>query len=226
MDELRYTLITDGKSDQVLVPILTWLLKEHQVDLPIQPSWADLSRLPYPPKGLTKRIKWALELYPCDLLFVHRDAEKESCDFRVAEINKNLRGVSPTVSIPVVCVVPVRMHEAWLLFDEKALRTAAGNPSGKDPLQLPAMNSIESMLDPKQKLYDLLKAVSGLRGRRLARLQESDHARRVVDYIDDFTPLRALPAFRVLESEIERIVTIHGWCLDSHSDTKRVTGLT
>ena len=27
-------------------------------------------------------------------------------------------------------VIPVRMREAWLLFDETAIRKAAGNPSG------------------------------------------------------------------------------------------------
>ena len=29
------------------------------------------------PRGLSERIRAAVELYPCDLLFIHRDAEGE-----------------------------------------------------------------------------------------------------------------------------------------------------
>jgi len=28
MDEVRYTLISDGPSDRALIPILTWVLRE------------------------------------------------------------------------------------------------------------------------------------------------------------------------------------------------------
>ena len=124
MRELRYTLVSDGSSDRALLPILTWLLDEHRVRCPIQAEWADLRRLPSPPKNLAPRIEKSLELYPCDLLFVHRDAENRSYDQRRAEID----GVLATIGLtnpPSVCVVPVRMLEAWLLFDEAALRRAS-----------------------------------------------------------------------------------------------------
>jgi hypothetical protein len=56
MDEIRYTLITDGSSDRTLIPILTWVLREKgEVDR-IQPEWADLRRLPRPPQNLGERI--------------------------------------------------------------------------------------------------------------------------------------------------------------------------
>jgi hypothetical protein len=43
--------------------------------------------------------------------------------------------------MPVVCVVPVRMMEAWLLIDEMAIRRVAGNPNGRIPIELPVLNN-------------------------------------------------------------------------------------
>jgi len=140
MNELRYTLLTDGSADQALMPILTWLLKQNGVKRAIQPAWADLRQLPRPPKPLHERIAVSMELYPCDLLFVHRDAEKIPLDNRVSEIQQALSRASTRskdLVPPTVCVVPVRMQEAWLLFDETALRKAAGNPNGTQKLNLP-----------------------------------------------------------------------------------------
>ncbi|MHC5830744.1 MAG: hypothetical protein ACYT04_86055, partial [Nostoc sp.] len=108
-------------------------------DCAIQSNWADLRRLPKPPKKLLPRIINSLELYPCNLLFIHRDAEREPREKRITEILEALQeAVKKSVVVPPhVCVIPVRMQEAWLLFDEAALRKAAGNPSGRQPLQLP-----------------------------------------------------------------------------------------
>lgn len=77
MKELCYTLLCDGSSDKALLSILTWLLQENQVECAIQPQWADLKRLPKRPAALSDKIKNAIDLAPCNILFVHRDAEKE-----------------------------------------------------------------------------------------------------------------------------------------------------
>lgn len=77
---LRLTLVSDGSSDRALLPMIRWLLRRAGVDVPIQDSWADLGRLRNPPKTPTDKIKRSLELYPCDLLFVHRDTEGEPVD--------------------------------------------------------------------------------------------------------------------------------------------------
>lgn len=123
MKELRYTLLSDGSSDRALIPLLTWLLRTHRVECAIQPKWADLRRVPKPPKKLSERIRLSLALYPCDLLFIHRDAEKEPHEVRVAEIQEAISQAVKSVRVPpAVCAVPVRMQQAWLLFDEAALR--------------------------------------------------------------------------------------------------------
>ncbi len=53
MNEFTYTLITDGSSDRALEPILTWLLRQFlKENVAIQSEWADLRRVPNPPKKL------------------------------------------------------------------------------------------------------------------------------------------------------------------------------
>lgn len=212
MTELRYTLLSDGRSDRALIPLLTWLLREHGVGRAIQPEWADLWRLPVKPRGLEERIVRSVELYPCDLLFVHRDAEREPHSFRVTEIQDAIEAARQANEVPsVVCVVPVRMQEAWLLFDQAAIRRAAGNPNGRQVLQLPELNRLESVPDPKNELYKLLRKASGLKGRRLAHLVASSRAIQVSSFITNFAPLRSLPAFSSLEDELRRVIREQGW---------------
>ena len=203
MRELRFTLVADGSSDRALLPIFIWLLREHFGRIPIQPEFADLRRLPNPPRELFERIAKSVELYPCDLLFVHRDAEREPIESRVAEIREAL-GRCALDKRPVVCVVPVRMQEAWLLIDECALRKAAGNPRGRQRLDIPEPKKLEDLPDPKQILHDLLREASGFRGRRLKGFirDVGSHVHRVAEQIDDFSVLRELTAFRRVECQV------------------------
>lgn len=211
---LRYTLVADGTSDRALIPIITWALRQHGVRWAIQPEWADLSRVPRRPRGLTERLREALNLYPCELLCIHRDAEREQPVSRRDEIATAIEAVAVTGSIvpPAVCIIPVRMQEAWLLFDEAAIRSAAGNPNGRQPLELPQLARIEQVPDPKEMLRGLLRQASGLSRRRLERLDDWPH--RVADFIDDFTPLRTLAAFQAFETELGQIIAAQGWARD------------
>ena len=212
MMDVRYTLVSDGSSDRALLPILTWLLQQQLPRHAVQPTWAELRRLPQPPRTPAARIAQSVELYPCDVLFVHRDAEGEARLTRVEEIMSAVSQAGPTLSIPpVVCVVPVRMQEAWLLFDEQALREAAGNPNGRQPLQLPRVRDLEGIRDPKQSLDELLREASGLSGRRRKKFQTAAHAHRVAELIADFSPLRGLEAFAALEADIRRVIQDQGW---------------
>jgi len=91
MNQLRYTLISDGSSDRMLLPVLDWLLMQHSEEVFV-PQWADLARLPRPPKGLRERLQVGLNQYPCELLFVHRDAEEKTWFVRRDEIQAALKG--------------------------------------------------------------------------------------------------------------------------------------
>ncbi|HLP87267.1 MAG TPA: hypothetical protein VK184_01510 [Nostocaceae cyanobacterium] len=220
MKEIQYTFLSDGSSDKALMDILTWLLRENQVNYGIKSQWADLRRLRQPPKILSERIIKSIELYPCDLLFIHRDAETETYQKREAEIQASLAEAikESVITPPVICVIPIRMQEAWLLFDEKALRNAAGNPNGKQPLEIPHINILEKLPDPKNKLHELLCLASGLKGRRLSKFSSEEvhkSVHRVAELIDDFSPLRVLSAFQKLEAAVKIVIQENGWCSES-----------
>ena len=214
MGRLRYTLVADGSSDSCLIPILTWLLRESCGRRPVQGEFADLRRLPSPPRTLAERIERSVELYPCDLLFVHRDAEGARAEDRIAEIYRAVKQTKAT-TLPVICVVPVRMQEAWLLIDDVALRHAAGNPNGREPLDLPSVGSLEALPDAKRVLHELLRRASGLQGRRLASFNERLSVHRVAELIEDFRLLRRLTAFQRLAADVARTAREQGW---SHSE--------
>ncbi|NET73407.1 MAG: DUF4276 family protein, partial [Sphaerospermopsis sp. SIO1G2] len=143
----------------------------------------------------------------------HRDAEKEPRENRIIEIEKALVEVEKSLIPPPVyiCVIPVRMLEAWLLFNEAAIRNAAGNPRGKEKLQIPDIQKLQQLPDPKNVLHQLLYTASGLTGRRLKQFKVHQSIHRLADLIDDFSALRALSAFQELESEVQRVVERQGW---------------
>ena len=212
MQELRYTLMADGSSDRALLPILTWLLA------PVLRCYSHpggvcrpASPISLPPRKLSERIDRSVELYPCDLLFVHRDAERVLIEEREAEIRKALEKSSVEGSVRVICVVPVRMQEAWLLIDEAALRRAAGNPNGTQPLAMPDVQKLEELADPKQLIRELLSQASGLQGRRLERFNWRSSAHRVAEMISDFSILYRLAAFQRLAAEVKRVATAGQW---------------
>jgi hypothetical protein len=106
------------------------------------------------------------------------------------------------------------MQEAWLLFDDAAIRRAAGNPNGREALKLPDLRRVENLPDPKADLYNLIRTASGLTGRRLKRLKVrelSSKASQVSGYIENFAPLRTLPAFQLLETDLKAVVNEQGW---------------
>lgn len=214
MDEIRYTLISDGPSDRALIPILTWVLHQKGDVARVQAEWADLGRLPKPPRTLCERILLAIDLFPCDLLFIHRDAERQEPSRRCEEIHSAIReAASQGFGVPAVCVVPVQMTEAWLLFDEVAIRLAAGNPNGKNLLNLPELSKVEQVPSPNDILFQVLREASGLTGRRLKKFTLAGARIRITELITDFSPLRALCAFQELEKKIS-ILQQNGWTFD------------
>ncbi|MYH60472.1 MAG: hypothetical protein F4148_01435 [Caldilineaceae bacterium SB0675_bin_29] len=214
MDEFRYTLVTDGSSDRALIPILNWLLIENGVGRPIQPAWADFGVLSLPDRTrLVDRLKLGLVYYPCDLLFIHRDAERESRVSRVQEIDEAVACLPEAMSPEYVRVIPIRMQEAWLLIDEAAIKAAAGNKGYTGQLELPVVSRLEGLANPKGVLNELLRQASDLNRRRQRSFRVAKHARLVTEFIEDFSPLRQLSAFAALEEEVSNAIQENGWHL-------------
>jgi hypothetical protein len=206
MKAVRYTLVSDGPSDANLLPLIDWVLMEAAGIESSAGTPAELWRLPSRPISLADRIIKAVKHYPCDLLFVHRDAEKQPALDRHKEICSAIgSALKADLKLPAVAVVPVRMLEAWLIFDEVAIRKAASNPNGKLALGLPALKRLEDRPDPKKDLADALRKASELTGRRLKKFNTAQAFWRVVDFIDDYKPLRQLSAFQTLENSVKKM---------------------
>ena len=133
MKRLVYTLRGDGPTDKMLMPILRWLMECHFPSVELLGQYFYSVEYPLkrrPDKSLKASLKAAVEHYPCDLLFVHRDSEGQEPAQREDEIQLAISGIANFPAFPIP-VIPVRMSETWLLIDEKAIREAVANPNGK-----------------------------------------------------------------------------------------------
>ena len=203
MKRVSATLVTDGSSDRLLKPLIELLFSEH-TDLPYQVNCAE--GLPPLAGGLQSRIESALELFPCDFLFVHRDEEGVGTAIRQQEIDSIWPAGEQTTVL--ICVIPVRMTEAWLIANAKPIRLAVGNPNGAEVLDLPAAKDIESSPDPKEILFTALITASGLNARRKARFNPHQFRHRVSELTDDLAPLRMLASFKHLEAQVKKHVEL------------------
>lgn len=188
---LRIALLADGSSDRALLPILQWVLLDAAPTL-------ELATPGFCARGshdLAAAMRATVQEHRPHLLFVHRDAEGQDPGQRRAEI--------PSIDLPLVKVVPVRMTESWLAFDERAVRIAADNPAGNAELSLPPLQRTEACPDPKMLLHQALLTAAEVRGRRRKRFQAdlAQRVHRLADLIQDFAPLRRLTAFRQLETD-------------------------
>lgn len=202
MKRVTATLVTDGSSDRLLVPLIELLFSEH-TDGAYQVICAD--GLPPAAHGLKARIDSALQLFPCDFLFVHRDAEGVGALLRQQEIKTSWPDSPQTATL--ICVIPVRMTEAWLIASEEPIRAAVGNPNGTDFLDLPAIKDIESLPDPKEVLFSALKTASGLSPSRKRSFNPHQYRHRVSELMDDLGPLRRLKSFKHLETQVQMQLT-------------------
>ena len=207
---MQFTLISEGSSDKALLPILRWVLLQSGVRSQVSGDWVDWGRFRNPPRVLARKIESAVRLYPCDLLFIHRDSDAAHPAERRDEIRRAIENAGGPVP-PSVCIVPVRMMEAWFLFSEQAIREASGNPSGREILNLPRIRDIEALPNPKEVLYALLREASGLSGRRLKGFRAASAIHRMAEITDDFSSLRELSAFQELHSDVQSIAQLRGW---------------
>lgn len=207
-NSLRYTLVADGPTDRVLIPIIDWVLEQipSSTERGVRSEFADTRELSRG-AGLFDKLSSALGLYPCDLLFVHRDAESSEDAMRRHRLDE-IQEAMQSRSICYVPIVPVRMTEAWLLFDRAAICQAAENPNSRANISLPRLAHLETQADPKALLHELLAEASELSGRRLKKFRGEFTWRRVrvVDYISDFSPLQQLSAFRAFEEATRNAV--------------------
>jgi hypothetical protein len=200
MKILTATLITDGTSDRTLLPIVQFLLDE----------WSPRPHRIFFAEGLHHgplevRLPRAMDLYPSDLLFVHRDAETATSEIRQQEIESAIRQLAKPP--PHICLIPVRMTESWLLLDHEAIRAAAGNPQGTTALQLPIAKLVEKTPDPKSKLFEALVTASERTGRRKRQFKPEAARHRVAELMN-FSKLRQIASFAHAEAQVKAFFKI------------------
>lgn len=185
----RFLLVCEGNSDAPLAFHIQRLFDSIGYTRPDFHATSDGRRL-------IDKIQNGLDEYPnCDLLFVHGDADREGPDVRYGEIAEAIR--DSDYEGPWVGAVPVRTTEAWLLLDERAIRTAAGNTNGLEPLQLPTPTGAERIPDPKSHLQSILLTAGGVRGRRRRMLLRRIPAMRdrLLENLPVDGPLRQVPSW-------------------------------
>lgn len=187
--QLTFAVVADGKTDRLLVPIIEWAI--HRLDPEVEILEPEFRRR-------SGSVAEFLNAYDSSamLIFVHRDAENSPLDARLTEFESVSR-------IDVVPVIPVRMSEAWILFDESAIARAAGSPSAT--VSVPRLSEIEGIAGPKDLLERLLfEAAGSPSGRRGKVFRRSLVERRVsvAGHIGDFSPLESLSAFQRFQTAL------------------------
>jgi hypothetical protein len=193
------------------MPIINWILEQNEQlrDVTLVPQFYDPKGLMTSGRKLEERLLNAIQHFPCDVLFIHRDAEREPPERRRQEIDMAIVAFAHPVSYWVP-VIPIRMTEAWLLIDERAIRQSADNPNGTIALKLPRLSRLESEPDPKEVLNQQIIIASAKSGRRLANLKRPSELAwrrgRVAELIDDYRPLRSLGAFQAFEAHCYAVI--------------------
>lgn len=203
-NNIECTLLADGSSDKILISPIKWLMRQKFPGFAVNLNFADLRPILKGNENLPERMCLALELFPCDILMVHRDVENQTYEEREEEIRSAMAAAD--CSIPVVVpVIPCRMSEAWFILDAEAIRIASGNPNGSVSLKLPPVSKLEKLSDPKKELISLLKTATELNNRRLKKFRARQAIHRLAEMLEDYSLLRRLESFRKLEEELEKL---------------------
>src|SRR5579884_1436042 len=143
---IRSTLVAEGSTDGALGPMLTWLLERHLPEADVETTHVlSVDELSGIAKGdINGRMRRAIDLYPCEILFVHRDADSEDDAPRHEEIRRATAHLDPASTPPVIAVVPIQAIEAWLMFHADALFHAV-RKRARVTLDLPALRTVQSI---------------------------------------------------------------------------------
>lgn len=199
--------LCEGNSDLPLGDHVVALFRAQSVDIRlVSPDFSLLAQKV--PKDLSSRLSASIRLMGAkpDLVICHRDTDGTSVAERKAEMLIALKKAE--IEAALVSVIPVRMTEAWLLLDENAIRTVAGNPKGRSDLELPKLHQVERLADPKTVLRNALLVASEATGRRRERVDKrfDSNRRQLLERIDMAGPIQNLSSWKALMGEVDEAV--------------------
>jgi hypothetical protein len=173
---VHFVLVCEGRSDEGLVPHIERLLITEGVS-EVTGTAPDFGMIPHQGRTVFDKLRTAIQLEAsANLIIIHRDADIRDPEPRYREIALAVERLR--LETPWVAIVPVQETEAWLLLDETAIRSVAGNPNGRVELALPPPARAERIVNPKEFLENTLVVASELTGRRVVRFRNSLAAKR------------------------------------------------
>ncbi len=199
---IRFAFLCEGSSDEPL--------SIHLEELCLRNGASEVRGFPlnHVPEQKSKKVEDQLEALlqqdtDWDLIFIHRDPDSPDDSQRREELRKAVK--KAYLQLPHVFVVPIQKTEAWLLLDEKIIRSVAENPEGRVQLNLPKASRVETVSSPKERLQEILITATQNRGRRLKRFKKRfpDHRRLLIDRLDIDGPISQVPAWQQLCKDIE-----------------------
>lgn len=196
--------VAEGSSDAPLGELVESLFLARSVDIHLtRPDYSLLDE--QVGKNLTARLKAGISLMAGDpdVVVFHRDVDNTDHSKRRGEMRDALTGANSSgVLVPVI---PLRMTEAWLLLDEAAIRTAAGNPNGRTKLNLPTVREVERLADPKKVLRETILTAADVTGRRRERLAArfSSSRRQLLERLDPSGPVTELRSWQNLIADVD-----------------------
>lgn len=198
--------IGEGTSDRPLADVVTELLLDRSIEVLI--TAPDLAKAaPRVGHQTDRKIAAGMHLFEGvpDLLVVHRDADAVGPEVRRQEVMD--AAADHASGVPLVPIVPVCATEAWLLFDEAAIRTVAGKPRGRESLDLRRPRHVENEPKPKDVLRAALVAASEAKGRRrdMVIKRFPDHRRQLLERLDRSEPVTELAAFQQLLRDVDDV---------------------
>ncbi len=202
--------VSEGSSDAPLADLVTTLFETRGVTVQLtKPDFALLNERVA--RDVASRVEAGhrlMEGRAVELLVVHRDVDNTTSSYRLKELQEALQAVG--VEVPLVPILPVRMTEAWLLLDEGAIRTVAGNPRGRRDLALTRVHELERLADPKARLREALLAAADVRGRRRTRLDQrfERNRRQLLERLDPAGPINQLPSWAALLGDVDQVVRL------------------
>lgn len=205
---IRILFLGEGTSDSGIAVHVRRIVNQFDTDVVITDPL--IERLPPPPRRtVAAKLQSVVDLGGVyDLIVIHRDADRSERAARVREIKAAVDQVCPGTSFSPV--VPVRMTEAWLLLDEAEIRRVAGNPNDRTPLGLPRPSQVENVADPKETLGNVLRAASGLHGRKLENFRKRfpQHRRQLLERIDPDGPISAVRSWRDFNADLLEAIAL------------------
>jgi hypothetical protein len=170
-------LYTEGPTDERFLPPLIRRTAEGVLaKYDGGDAWDDTLILPIRPtakqqrqNGAQKLLSAATNACGCHMLIVHADADGPTPDRARAErFDPGLELVKQageSVCQDLLPIIPVQEIEAWLLADKEILLKKLGANKDATVPNIPSLQRLEAMANPKEHLDRVIEAVNGLKGR-------------------------------------------------------------